>query len=257
MGQVDPPTDGETLDGLAIRLQDLREHAGLPSYTELTLRIARQRQARGVPEAEARPGRTTVYDAFRVGRRRVDADLVVEIVRALGADDAHIVQWSRSARTAQRNAVPSTTQRNAVPPTAQRNPDQASAVPAEAVESPATARSPRLSLRASLGTRRFSSWQTIAVLVFALGLNFLGRFLVDSLGLPIYLDMVGTATAAVILGPWWGVTVGLLTNVGGAAQAGLLSLLFAPVNVVGALLWGYGVRRFGFGSSIPRSSCST
>jgi energy-coupling factor transport system substrate-specific component len=63
--------------------------------------------------------------------------------------------------------------------------------------------------------------------------------------------MVGTAFSAILLGPWWGALVGLLTNVAGVSVSGTDSLLFAPVNIAGALLWGYGVRR-GLARTIPR-----
>ncbi len=57
----------------------------------------------------------------------------------------------------------------------------------------------------------------------------------------LYLDMLGTALAGIALGPWWGASVGLVTNL-------LLyfmlpespSLLyFAVVNILGGLYWGY------------------
>jgi len=51
----------------------------------------------------------TIYDAFRDGRKRVDAALVLDIVRALGADDAEVAVWggwcSALARQAQSEVV--------------------------------------------------------------------------------------------------------------------------------------------------------
>lgn len=77
-----------------------------------------------------------------------------------------------------------------------------------------------------------------------------GRLLTDFLQLPIYLDMVGTAVAALALGPWRGVAIGVLTNYIGHLIDPNASLAFGFVSVVGALMWGYGVRRLG--SSMPR-----
>ncbi len=94
-----------------------------------------------------------------------------------------------------------------------------------------------------------------AALILCLGclaLNLVGRVLVDTLPIPLYLDMVGTAVSAVILGPWWGAGVGLSTNLLGTAVSGLDSIPFAIVNVAGALVWGYGVRRWRMGLTIPR-----
>lgn len=75
------------------RLRVLRAWAGNPSFTEIACRIARSRKARGVPAAERQPARITVYDCFRVGRRRLDIELVVEIVSALGVDEAGTQVW--------------------------------------------------------------------------------------------------------------------------------------------------------------------
>ncbi len=82
--------------------------------------------------------------------------------------------------------------------------------------------------------------------------NFVGRALVDFLELPVHLDMVGTAIAAIALGPWYGAVVGVATNVGASTVSGADSIPFALVNVTGALLWGYGVRRLGLGRTLPR-----
>lgn len=91
-----------------------------------------------------------------------------------------------------------------------------------------------------------------AVLAGCLALNLLGRLLVDGLHMQIYLDMVGTAIAAIAVGPWRGAAVGVMTNVLGVVVSGWTSIPFALVNVCGALVWGYGVRRFGMGGSMLR-----
>ena len=64
--------------------------------------------------------------------------------------------------------------------------------------------------------------------------------------------MTGTAIAAMALGPCWGALVGGVTNLLGVASSGPASLPFGLVNVAGALVWGYGVRRFGLGRTLPR-----
>lgn len=81
--------------------------------------------------------------------------------------------------------------------------------------------------------------------------NLLGRVVVDLLGLPVYLDMAGTAVAAIAVGPWRGAAVGATTNLLGTFSSGPDSIPFALVNVVGALIWGYGVRH-GLGRTLPR-----
>lgn len=214
----------EHLDALAADLRELRHDAGSPSFAEIVVRVARLRTERGVAPAAARPGRTTVYDAFRDGRRRLDTELVLDIVRALGGDDDAVAAWEVRCRRA-----------------AAADPRPA---PVDGSEGEVRAADPPRRARSASGL--------LAVLLGAVGLNLLGRLVVDPLGLPLHLDMTGTATAAVLLGPWWGALVGALTNGLGSVLAGGLSWAFAPVNVAGALVWGYGVHRFGMARTIPR-----
>lgn len=94
--------------------------------------------------------------------------------------------------------------------------------------------------------------QVVLLVVACVGLNLIGRLLVDALHLPIYLDMMGTAVAAIALGPWRGALVGGTTNLVGVIGSGWVSIPFALVNIAGALVWGYGVRRFGMGNTLPR-----
>lgn len=75
-------------------------------------------------------------------------------------------------------------------------------------------------------------------------LNSVGLLVSIRLGSPLFLDMVGTAFAAFLLGPWWGAATALLTN-------GLVNWLLFPhhhpdllifpwalVNMAGAFYWG-------------------
>jgi len=61
--------------------------------------------------------------------------------------------------------------------------------------------------------------------------------------IPLFLDMVATALAAFLLGPWYAVVVGVLSFTTASA---LHNELFEPrfafilVQIVGALIWGYG-----------------
>ncbi|TFD89904.1 hypothetical protein [Cryobacterium serini] len=84
-----------TLDGLVDDLQRLRMAVGDVSYAEIAARIARRRVVQGMSPAAARVARSSVFDAFGTGRRRINAELVAEIVRALGADDATAEVWRR------------------------------------------------------------------------------------------------------------------------------------------------------------------
>lgn len=98
-----PPTlDTTGLDDLAQRLRELRLTSGGPSFSEIARRVGALRTARGVHASERTPGRVTVYDCFRDGRRRVDIDLIVDIVRALGEDDDAVARWRALCVDAQR-----------------------------------------------------------------------------------------------------------------------------------------------------------
>ncbi|RYB95347.1 hypothetical protein EUA93_13960 [Nocardioides oleivorans] len=210
-------------DDLVGRLQQLRADAGVPSYGDIASNVSRVRVERGLTPEQARVGRTTVYDAFRMGRQRIDADLVGDIARALGADDATAEVWAADARNARQSV-----------------PDTDIADPGAEESGTEVGEPPRLAPRLVVG-----------VLLAGLAVNLVGRGLVAVLDLPVYLDMIGTAFSAIVLGPWWGALVGVTTNVAGTGTEGTDSLLFAPVNVGGALLWGYGVRH-GWGRSAPR-----
>ncbi|WP_143556806.1 hypothetical protein [Serinibacter salmoneus] len=78
------PSRSAPFDAIAAELRGMRLAAGDPSFGEITARIARLRGERGSSAWGARPGRVTVYDAFRDGRRRVDPELVADITLALG-----------------------------------------------------------------------------------------------------------------------------------------------------------------------------
>jgi energy-coupling factor transport system substrate-specific component len=90
---------------------------------------------------------------------------------------------------------------------------------------------------------------TVAVTLvpLAAATNILGSYLAGLLKVPVFLDMIGTCVASIVLGPWWGALAGVLSNLGGALFNGPSNIPFALANVAGALVWGYGVRRFGMG----------
>lgn len=89
----------------------------------------------------------------------------------------------------------------------------------------------------------------VLLIIGCIGLNNLGGHFVEDLGVPLYLDMIGTAIAAIALGPWYGVGVGLSSNLlGSAFEGSMQTTWFALVNGAGALIWGYGVRGW-FGRS--------
>jgi len=87
----------------------------------------------------------------------------------------------------------------------------------------------------------------VALVPLAVAINFVANWAAATLALPVYLDTIGTFLTAAILGPWWGALTGVLTNVVGAVPNGVSNMLFAPVNIAAALVWGYGIRSLWMG----------
>jgi hypothetical protein len=91
--------------------------------------------------------------------------------------------------------------------------------------------------------------EILPALAAGLVLNLVGRYFADAYlqltwtGAPnfLFLDQVGTAFVAVLLGPWWAATVGIL----GSAMNGLFAERFFPfgtTSIAAALVWGYATR---------------
>ncbi|GAA1943732.1 NB-ARC domain-containing protein [Kitasatospora viridis] len=79
-------------------LGHLRAWAGQPSYRTLARRVGPLlRPARQVSQS-------TITDVFQLRRRRLDIDLVVGIVRALGVDEPAVAHWRAACVTVHANA---------------------------------------------------------------------------------------------------------------------------------------------------------
>jgi energy-coupling factor transport system substrate-specific component len=98
---------------------------------------------------------------------------------------------------------------------------------------------------ASQSRSRLSTPPTTLVVTLvpaAAALDIVGGIINSLLGLPTYLDTIGTCVAAIVLGPWWGALAGILANLGGAVYFGPTNMPFGLANAAAALMWGYGVR---------------
>jgi energy-coupling factor transport system substrate-specific component len=215
----------ETFDDLVTALHELRIQAGAPSYDELAARITRHRERRGLVPAAARVARSTVYDAFRSGRTRINAELLADIVTALGEDDAVVDQWRLRCMRARLSQAPrSLNAPLARPMVPELKPSAAPVI-------------------------------TALVMLVALGLNLFGNAASARLSAPLFLDMIGTAIVAIAFGPWFGAGVALSTNLLAGLSNSPQALPFMAVNIVGALVWGYGVREWGMGRTPLRFFC--
>lgn len=87
-GSVDEVVDG---------LRRLKIWAGDPSYESIKDRVNAAWSGAGRPAPDL-ARKNTVADCFRPGRRRLNPDLVVAIVRALHADAGYAAQWRQALR---------------------------------------------------------------------------------------------------------------------------------------------------------------
>jgi hypothetical protein len=94
----------------------------------------------------------------------------------------------------------------------------------------------------SLLPRKYSlRHEILPVMVAGMLLNLVTRYLIDKQTNFIFGDMGGTALVAILLGPWWAATVGILNS----AITGTLYSNYFPfgvVQVMGGLTWGYVAR---------------
>jgi len=198
---------GESYDLLAAELQRLRLERGAPSYAQLASRITQARLAQGFLPAAASVAKSSVYDLFRPGRKRVNPELLAETVRALGCTEDQVRQWRRRAVAARADVVRPYDTRTAAP------------------------------------VRGRSVALAVVLCIAAVGVSLFTNFTASALHVPLYLDMVGTAFAAFAFGPWVGAAVGVATNLTGNLMNGdFTGWGFAIVQVAGAVVWGYGFR---------------
>ncbi len=83
---------------------------------------------------------------------------------------------------------------------------------------------------------------TIAMIPVAIAVNIVVGQLVAVLGLPVYLDSIGTVLVSVLAGPAAGVVTGILANVIWGLTLNPIPLPFAVVQVVIAVLAGTAAR---------------
>ncbi|MDI2099291.1 ECF transporter S component [Ruicaihuangia caeni] len=83
---------------------------------------------------------------------------------------------------------------------------------------------------------------TIAMVPVAIALNIVVGQIVAVIGLPLYLDSIGTVLVSALAGPAAGVVTGILTNVIWGLTLSPIALPFAVVQVVIGVLAGYAAR---------------
>lgn len=89
------PGRAASLEALVETLRLLKVWAGAPSYEGIKDRINLMWRAAGRPEGEL-ARKSTVADCFRLGRRRLNPDLVLAVVQALHPDLGYVAQWRQA-----------------------------------------------------------------------------------------------------------------------------------------------------------------
>lgn len=84
----------------------------------------------------------------------------------------------------------------------------------------------------------------VAIMIpLGVAINFVGGQIATSLGLPIYLDSIGTIIVAAIMGPWIGATSGILFNIiSSLVRGNIMASLFGLCNLGSGVIVGYMAR---------------
>lgn len=91
--------------------------------------------------------------------------------------------------------------------------------------------------------------QTRILILAALGItiNIVLGYIVGMLNIPaLFLDTIGTFFVAILFGPWWGLTTGVLTNVILQLISGGTFIFFAIVNAIIGLIVGFIARKYDY-----------
>lgn len=83
---------------------------------------------------------------------------------------------------------------------------------------------------------------TVAMVPVAIALNIVVGQLVSVIGLPVYLDSIGTVLVSALAGPAAGVVTGILTNVIWGLTLSPIALPYAVVQVIIGVMAGYAAR---------------
>jgi len=238
----------------------MRVEAGNLSYTDIANRITRRRMASGQSQHAAKVSRTTVYSAFQPGRSRMNPNLVFDIVLALTTDEAEADIWRSRCIAAQ---LPTEeTQAEVTQTVVAEQPELTlSQDSVAAVTKSASVSAPgKFSWLDPARALRFGAPLIVAIIGLGVVIDvtvFLVAHRPFSGNFPLFADMAGTAVVAIVLGPLWGAITAVasatvITLLAPITTLGASSIYFAPVAMVGALVWGFGVHRLRGAASLFR-----
>lgn len=106
----------------------------------------------------------------------------------------------------------------------------------------------------SFGDRLRADFTTVAwvLIPIGIGINLVGRFIVTVLGLPVFLDTIGTIMVAFLAGPWVAGLTGLLTNLVIGVTLEATSIPFGIVNAAIGVVAGLMAAR-GWLKTFPKA----
>jgi SAM-dependent methyltransferase len=92
--------------------------------------------------------------------------------------------------------------------------------------------------------------EALPIMLVGILLNVAGRQIASSFGVEdMFLDMIGTAFTAILLGPWWAAATAAATTLANGSFNETY-FAFGVANIVGGLVWGYLVRAGGVRSKV-------
>lgn len=184
-------------------LQELRSRADEISFGEITRRVTEIRLARGANPAAATVPRSTIYSMFKLGRTRIDPKLLREVALALEATPAEAEELAGRARDAWREHQQAMRgQDPQKPPTKPVTAEPTAASESDTAKS-ATGFATAVSDLPTPAGRLTANWQALLILACVV-VNLGGLLFAKAFQLTVYTDMIGTAIAAILFGPWQG-----------------------------------------------------
>ena len=243
LNRVNPADRGamsKAVDELVLELRQLKATHGDPSFSELAKKVATVRLNRGLDLAAAKASTSTLNDAFKMGRTRLNPALISDIVIALTDDVGEGERWAQRCGLANSGLI-----------------EGEKITPASDVVVPVVIDSPQLVGRQETNslydfTEEHRSIFLALLVLLGVSVDFIVPLFLDKIlgGLfPLFGDMIGTAIVAIVAGPWTGIITGVLSTGASSLIAGVTNLPFMLVKISGALFWGCGVRKYGYGSS--------
>lgn len=108
--------------------------------------------------------------------------------------------------------------------------------------------------RRSFADRLKSDFTTVAWALIPVGIaiNLIGRFTIQVLNLPLFLDTIGTVLVALLAGPWVAAVTGILTNIVIGLTMNPTSFPFGIVNAAVGIVAGIMAGR-GFLQTFPKA----